>query len=44
MPLYVSKIECHVESKKGIDRVETELLSSLSEQNVHIVTIRLNLN
>lgn len=39
IPLYISKIEWHVETKRGI-----EMLSSLPEHNVHIVTIRLDLN
>lgn len=44
MPLYTPKVECHVESQRGIDRMEIELLSSLPEQNVHTVTIGLDLN
>lgn len=44
VPMHVSKIEGHVESNRGMDRMgTTELLSKLPEQNVYNVAIRLDL-
>lgn len=41
--MHISKRACRVESNWRMGRMETELLSSLLEQNVHILAIQLGL-